>query len=86
MGGGSATRMIPGVVVVPAAHIGVRGGMAVSEGVDMIPIALEERIKQLLHATWAHNLRQHTGVLRLCCTQWDWYPTMVNKVIVIRKR
>ena len=86
MGGGSATRMIPRVVVVPAAHIGVRGGMAVSEGVDMIPIALEERIKQLLHATWAHNLRQHTGVLRLCCTQWDWYPTMVNKVIVIRKR
>ena len=63
--------MIPGVVVVPAARIGVRGGMAVSEGVNMIPIALEEHLKQLLHATWAHNLQQHTGVLRLCHTQWD---------------
>ena len=63
--------MIPGVVVVPAARISVRGGMAASEGVDMIPIALEERLKQLLHATWAHNLRQHTGVLRLCRMQWD---------------
>ena len=71
MGEGGATRMIPGVLVVLAARIGVRGGMAVSESVDMIPIALEERIKQLLHATWAHNLRQHTGVLRLCHTQWD---------------
>ena len=58
--------MIPGVVVVPAAHIGVQGGIAVSEGDDMIPIALEEHMKQLLHATWAHNLWQHTGVLRLC--------------------
>ena len=28
-------RMIPGVEVVPTARIGVRGGMAVSEGVDM---------------------------------------------------
>ena len=63
--------MIPGAVVVPAARIGVQGGMAVSEGVNMIPIALEERIKQLLHATWAHNLLQHTGVLRLCRMQWD---------------
>ena len=45
--------------------------MAVSEGVDMIPIALEECIKQLLHATWAHNLWQHTGVLRLYRAQWD---------------
>ena len=71
MGGGSATRMIPGQVVVPAACIGDRGGMAVSEGVNMMPIALEECIKRLLHATWAHNLRQHTGGLRLCHTQWD---------------
>ena len=71
MGGGRATSMIPGVVVVPAARISIRGGMAVLEGVDMIPIALEERIKQLLHATWAHNLQQHTEVLRLCCMQWD---------------
>ena len=63
--------MIPGVVVVPAARIGVRGGIAVSEGVDVIQIALEERIKQLLHATWAHSLHQHTEVLRLCRTQWD---------------
>ena len=63
--------MIPGVVVVPAARIGVRGGTAVSEGVDIIPIALDECIKQLLHTTWAHNLQQHTGVLRLCRTQWD---------------
>ena len=63
--------MIPGVVVDPVARIGVRGGMAVLEGVDMIPIALEERIQQFLHATWAHNLRQHTGVLHLCRTQWD---------------
>ena len=63
--------MIPGVVVVPAAHIGVRRGMTVLEGDDMMPIALEEHIKQLLHATWAHNLRQHTGVLSLCHTQWD---------------
>ena len=71
MGGGGATHMIPGVVVVSAARIGVRGGMAVLEGVDMIPIALEERMKQLLHATWAHNLLQHTGVLHLCRMQWD---------------
>ena len=63
--------MIPGVVVVPAARIGLQGGMAVSEGVNIVPIALEERIKQLLHATWAHNLQQHTGVLHLCRTQWD---------------
>ena len=63
--------MIPGVVVVPTACIGVRGGMAVSEGVDMIPIALEEHIKQFLQATWAHNLRQHTRVLHLCHMQWD---------------
>ena len=61
--------MIPGVVVVPTPRISVRGGMAVSEGVDIIPIALEEHIKQLLHATWAHNLQQHTGVLRLCHMQ-----------------
>ena len=64
-------HMIPGVVVVPAAHISVQGEMAVSEGVDMIPIALEECIKHLLHTTRAHNLQQHTGVLRLCRTQWD---------------
>ena len=63
--------MIPGVVVDPAARIGVQGGMAVLEGVNMIPIAREERIKHKLHATWAHNLRQHTGVLHLCCVQWD---------------
>ena len=63
--------MIAGVVVVPTARIGVRGGMAGLEGVGMIQIALEERIKQLLHATWAHNLQQHTEVLRLCHTQWD---------------
>ena len=64
-------HMIPGVVVVPAACISVQGGMAVSKGVNTIPIALEERIKQLLHPAWAHNLQQHTGVLQLCCTQWD---------------
>ena len=63
--------MIPGVVVVPAACIGVRGEMAVLEGVNMIPIALEERIKQLLHATLAHNLQQHTEVLLLNRTKWD---------------
>ena len=57
--------MIPGIVAAPAARIGVRGGMAVSEGVDMIQIALEEHIKQLLHAIWAHNLQQHTEGLHL---------------------
>ena len=71
MGGGGATCMITGVVVVPAARIGVQGGMAVSEGVNMSPNALEEHIKQLLHTTWALNLRQHTGVLHPCRTQWD---------------
>ena len=64
-------HMIPGVVFVPAVRNGVRGGMAISEGVDMIQIALEEPLKQLLHATWAHNLQQHTEVLHLWRTQWD---------------